>query len=866
MFQDGSASGGGPAGEALARTLEPPREPRARLSVAPYDYAQALRLERELGVSHTLAQVLVRRGLAEPDEARAFLAAGEQYDPGDFAGIDVAVETVMRHLAAGERITIHGDYDCDGVCATAILVRGLRALGGQVDWHLPDRIADGYGLSLATVGRLAERGTSLLITVDCAITAVEEVAAARAAGLDVVVTDHHRPRADGTLPAAPIVHPSLCGYPCPDLCGAGVAHKLLAALVRAAGADQGIAERDLDLVALATVADLVPLRGENRRLVRRGIRALAATATPGLRALMEVSRLDPGRLDARSLGFRLAPRLNAAGRVRTAGSALELLLTADEDRASELAAGLDAANAERRATEISILREAEGLLRARGARHAYVLAGEGWHPGVIGIVASRLAERWHRPVVMIALDGDEGTGSGRSIPGFDLLAGLDACDEHLLRHGGHSAAAGLTIDGGKVEAFRAAFTAHAEAVLTEARLRPERRADAVVAGDPLGLALAEELEALEPCGMGNPAPALLVPAARLADPRTMGQDRRHARATLTSAGARAKLVAFGCDGRLPVAAGEPADVLARLEIDEWNGAVEPRLRLLGAWPCDAARPVRVVGEPADYLAAALAEAAAPPGARAADRERDHAGREVAADRGEGAAGREVAADRGPGADAREVVDRRGPGAAGVLGDLVASGGLVLAVCADVDRRLAGLSERLGGFELCSWRGLAANPAIAERAAHLVALDPPADAPAARLMRSSPCPPGGGFSHLAWGEAELRFSRKIHEMELDLRAPLVAVYRELRAREEAAGEELEALLRGEGPHGRPPALAGRLVRILEELGLVSLDRDRPALAIRPSARTSLDRSQAYRAYSERHRDGLAFLSRATPPST
>jgi len=849
MFQDGSASGGDPPGETLALAPEPPREPRPRLTVAPYDYAQTLRLERELGASHTLAQVLVRRGLAEPEEARAFLAGADEHDPREFAGIEIAVETIARHLAAGARITVHGDYDCDGVCATAILVRGLRALGGEVDWHLPERLADGYGLSSATVGRLAERGTSLLITVDCAITAVEEVAAARAAGLDVVVTDHHRPRADGSLPDAPIVHPSLCGYPCPDLCGAGVAHKLLAAVVRASGADPAVAERDLDLVALATVADLVPLRGENRRLVRQGIRALAGTASPGLRALMEASRLDPGRLDARSLGFRLAPRLNAAGRVRTAGGALELLLTGDEDRALELAAGLDAANAERRATEISILREAEGLLRARGAQHAYVLAGEGWHPGVIGIVASRLAERWHRPVVMIALDGDEGTGSGRSIPGFDLLAGLDACDEHLLRHGGHSAAAGMTIESGEVEAFGAAFAAHAEAVLTEARLRPERRADAVVAGDPLGLALAEELEALEPCGMGNPSPALLVPAARLADPRTMGQDRRHVRATLTAAGARAKLVAFGCDGRLPVAAGEPADVLARLEADEWNGAVEPRLRLLWAWPCDPVLPVRVVGEPTDYLAAVLAEAAAPP-----------------ADRDEAAAGGEAVDRRDPGAAGREVVDRRGPGAAGVLGDLVASGGAVLAVCADVDRRLGGLSERLGGFELCSWRGLAADPTLAARAVHLVALDPPADAPAARLLRSSPSPHGGAFSHLAWGEAELRFSRKIHEMELDLRAPLVAVYRELRAREEAAGEELEALLRGEGPHGRPPALAGRLVRILEELGLVSLDRDRPALAIRPSERTSLDRSRTYRAYSERHRDGLAFLSRATPPST
>lgn len=843
MLQDASAVAA-TAQPPEARRPEPPPRPEPRLLLEPYDYSESLRLERELGVSHTLSQVLVRRGLADPGAARAFLAADERHDPARFAGIGEAVATVLRHVESGARITVHGDYDCDGVCATAILVRGLRALGGEVDWHLPDR-ADGYGLSLPTVRRLSERGTRLLITVDCAITAVDEVACARAAGIEVLVTDHHRPRADGALPDAQIVHPALCGYPCPDLCGAGVAHKLLAAVVAGAAGDPAIAARDLDLVALATVADLVPLRGENRRLVREGTRSLARTASPGLRALMAVARVDPGRLDARALGFRLGPRINAAGRVRSAGGALELLLTEDERRATELAAELDAANAERRATETSILREAESELRATGAAAAYVLAGEGWHPGVVGIVASRIVERCHRPVVLVALDGEQGTGSGRSVPGFDLLAGLDACGEHLLRHGGHAAAAGLTVETARLDELRTAFAAYAERSLTPDQLHPVRRADAVVAGDPLGLDLADELAALEPCGIGNPGPALLLPAARLADPRAMGQDGQHVRATLQAAGARAKLVAFGCGGSLPVAAGEPADVLVRLEADEWNGAVEPRLRLVHAWPSAPPRPVRVAGEPGDYLAAALAEAGAPP-ARAPSRA--------------------PAEDRPPPAGGeREVVDRRGPGAAGVLGDLVACGEPVLAVCADVDRRLGGLRERLGGFVLCSWRGLAADPGIAAGAEHLVALDPPADPAHARLLGGAPAPPGGGFAHLAWGEAELGFSRKIHEMELDLRAPLVALYRDIRARERAAGEELEALLRGEGPHGRPAVLAGRLVRVLEELGLVSLDRDRPALAIRPSARTSLERSEAFRAYRTRRENGLAFLSRTTSPS-
>ncbi len=835
MLREPLAGGAGP--------IPPPERARPRLALAPYRYADALRLERELGVTHTLAQVLARRGLSDPAVARNFLAAGECHDPSAFGGMEAAVAVVRRHLEARTRITVHGDYDCDGVCATAILVRGLRALGGEVDWHLPDRRADGYGLSPATVERLAARGTRLLITVDCAITAVEEVAAARAAGLDVLVTDHHRPRADGALPDAPIVHPSLGGYPCADLCGTGVAHKLLEAVVASAGADPALAAHDLALVAIATVADLVPLRGENRRLVREGMRALAGTDSPGLRALMCAARLDPGGIDARALGFRLAPRLNAAGRVQRADVALELLLTDEGERAGDLAAELDAANAERRATEAWILRDAEAQVRAAGARPAYVLDGAGWHPGVIGIVAARLVERWHRPTILIALDGEEGTGSGRSVPGFDLLAGLDACAARLLRHGGHRAAAGLTIAAAEVDAFRDAFAAHAEGALAPADLVPERRADAVVAGDPLGLDLAEDLAALEPCGMGNPGPTLLLPAARFADPQPMGEDGRHLRATVQAAGARAKLVAFGCEGRLPVPAGEPADVLVHLEANEWNGAVEPRLRLVHAWPSAPPEPIEVVGEPDDYLAAALAEAEAalapwPP---------------------EAAAGP-------PSGAAREVVDRRGPAAAGVLGDVVATGEPALAVCADVDRRHAGLAERLGGFRLCSWRALEADPALAAGSVHLVALDPPAHAHRARLLAAAPGPADGGFAHLAWGEAELGFTRKIHEMELDLRAPLAALYRDLRARQAAAGEELEVLLRGDGQHGRPAALAGRLVRVLGELGLVSLDRDRPALALRSQERTSLERSEAFRVYRARREDGTAFLSRATPPPT
>jgi single-stranded-DNA-specific exonuclease len=564
--------------------------PRFEIADCPADKVDAL--QRELGVSGPLAQILVRRGLDEPAPARAFLAADEEHSPAEFAGIERAIEPILRHIASGARITIHGDYDVDGICSTAVLVRSLRRLGANVDWYLPDRASDGYGLNLATVQRLAQRGTRLLITVDCAITAVAEVERAKALGMEVVVTDHHSPRADGVLPDAPIVHPLLCGYPCPDLCATAVAYKLAQALEQAA-ASPGLARadavgparpdapalaEDIDLVALATIADVVSLTGENRALVRRGLRALAGTAKPGLRALMSVARVDPGKLTERSVAFALAPRLNAAGRLYRADAGLELVLTEDSLRAAQVAEELGRANHERRQVETRIRYEAEAQVRALGERAAYVLASEDWHAGVIGIVASRLAERHHRPVVLIALDGDLGKGSGRSIDAFDLLGGLTACGGHLSRFGGHRAAAGLEIESGRVEEFAQAFAAHAEEVLDPGDTAPLERVDAVVECDQLGMELAEELLVLAPFGRGNPGVSLLVKDATFCDLRPMGEGK-HLRFTLQAGGARARGVAFGTGSRLPVAAEEPAEATFTLEINEWNGVSEPRLVL-----------------------------------------------------------------------------------------------------------------------------------------------------------------------------------------------------------------------------------------------------------------------------------------------
>jgi single-stranded-DNA-specific exonuclease len=781
------------------------------LDIPPAPIASVRALERALGVSFATAQVLVRRGLGDEAAARAWLAADERYEPSAFAGIEVAVSLVLDHVRAGSRITVHGDYDVDGVCSTAILVRALRALGAEVDWFLPSRGEDGYGLSAATVERLASRGTRLLLTADCAITAIEEVALARARGMDVVVTDHHSVRADGALPEAPIVHPVVCGYLCPDLCAAGVAYKFACALVAAAGATYS-PDDDLDLVALATVADCVPLRGENRRLVREGLRALAASPKPGIRALLRVARVDPSALDARAIGFRLAPRINAAGRLYRADAGLELVLTDDAERAAAIADELDHANAERRHTETRILFEAEAQVREAGEQSAYVLAAEDWHPGVIGIVASRIAERHHRPCVLIALDGDEGTGSGRSIPSFDLLGGLDASAAHLLRHGGHRAAAGCTVARSEVDAFRAAFVAHAGAVLRPEDLVPIERVDAVVAGDELGLALAEELESLAPFGIGNPEVSLLVPAARLVDARPMGEEGRHVRFTVEAGGHRARAVAFGV-GSLPQ--GEVHDVTFALQLNEWNGAVEPRLVLRHAQP-PAPAPIELVGEPDDPVAAALAELSAP--------------LPVA-----GGSARAAGVPR----------DRRGGGAAGTLAALVASGEPVLVACADARRRRGHLEGRLGGFALVAWHALERDPSLLSRYTHVVALDPPTAQTQSALIDER-------FT-LVWGEAETAFALRAHEASYDLRPIAAAVYRALR---EAEGSPIAAAVAA----APSPAAAGRALRVLDEVGLVRIDGRSAVLA--PARRTDLERSPAFRACTRRLAEGRARLGAAT----
>jgi single-stranded-DNA-specific exonuclease len=543
-------------------------------TIEPCGHAQVKELAEALGVSDVTASVLARRGHGDPVEARAFLEGErEPHDPMLLGDMAVAVERIRAAIAAGTRICVHGDYDVDGICATTLAVLTLRSLGADVEWHLPSRFEEGYGVSRATLARLARDGCGLVITVDCGVTAVEEVAEAKALGLEVIVTDHHRPAA--TLPDCPVVATRPSDYPFPELCGTGVVWKLAEALGAADPAN-------LDLVALATIADVVPLVDENRSLAIKGLRALARTRRPGLVALMRNAGVDAATADAGSVGFRLAPRINAAGRLGRPDAALELLLTEDEATAGRLAEELETLNRDRQAVEERILRAAIAQVsewpEERQQRRGYVIWGEDWHEGVIGIVASRLVERFNRPVVLIAQAQDGWKGSGRSIPSFDLHGALGACAGHLERYGGHRAAAGLSIATESLEAFAAAFAAHADSVLDELALAPVTRVDAIVPAAALTLDLANELDRLAPFGLGNPDITLLVAGCEASDAGTVGEGK-HLRFRVRQHGRDAgSAIAFGQGTRLErLQAGGRYDVAFRLKENRWNGTVAPQL-------------------------------------------------------------------------------------------------------------------------------------------------------------------------------------------------------------------------------------------------------------------------------------------------
>jgi single-stranded-DNA-specific exonuclease len=552
------------------------------------DPAGVSALATELRIPPALARLLVQRGFVEPAAARSFLrpSLSALSDPDTLPGIREAVPILAQAVERKDTILVHGDYDVDGQTAVAILTRALRVAGARVEPFVPHRLRDGYDFGPAGLQYAASIGASLIITCDCGITAVDSVRAASEAGIRVVVTDHHLP--GPTLPpAAAIVNP-YCAAEANGLrvlCGAGIAFKLVQALVPVLGLPTALPHHLLDFVALATVADVVPLVGENRILVRHGLRLLRRTRWAGLNALIASSGLRRSELRAGQVGFVLAPRLNAAGRIGEASDGLRLLLTDDESEARILAERLGRLNQERQELDQRILDQAIELVEQAGGlerRAGIVLGGEDWHPGVVGIVASRLVERYGRPAFLVGFEGGLGKGSGRSIARFDLHGALTRCGHLLERFGGHRMAAGLTVRRDRFDAFRDRFEAVAAEELNPEELGPEQRIDLEVSL----LELTEELERLcrhlEPCGMGNPAPVFGVRGIGFTRRQVVGVN--HLRGMLEHAGSTLSAIAFQQADRLAWLGDDPVDAAFRLEQNEYRGIPSLQARVVSLVP------------------------------------------------------------------------------------------------------------------------------------------------------------------------------------------------------------------------------------------------------------------------------------------
>lgn len=558
-------------------------------------------LARSLQLPPLVCEILVRRGFTTPDAARPFLRPSleDQNSPEQLPDIDTAADRIEAAIRAGEPILAHGDYDADGMSSAALLTRGLSRLGATAIGFVPHRMTHGYDLGPAGLARAAEAGARLIVTADCGVTAIDAVRAASEQGIDVVVTDHHRPGA--TLPeAVAVVNPNRSDsrYPFSGLAGVGVAFKLLSHLYRRAGLPPEVLNEHLDLVALGTVSDLAPLRDENRVLVRAGLRAMARSRKPGIRALLRLARLDDREtLEEAHLGFILGPRLNSVGRMAAAEDGLRLLVTDDENEAERLARHLDEQNALRRTTDRRVLAEAEEQLAGQSALEsdrAVVLWSDDWHPGVIGIVASRIVERVHRPTVLVAFDGDIGRGSGRSIAGFHLHRALEQCADLLERFGGHRMAAGFDIRRGNVEAFRERFASIAADELKIDDIVPELAVDLVAPLASAAGVLPGWLRHLGPFGVGNPSLVIEVRAVEMERPTLTGADEAHLKTTLVDAdGARLPAIGFGMGGRFrELLETRLWDVVFELIEDRWRGRVRPLARLRDFRPSESGGPGR----------------------------------------------------------------------------------------------------------------------------------------------------------------------------------------------------------------------------------------------------------------------------------
>jgi len=556
-----------------------------RWIVREHDAERAASLARVLGVSPILAALLIIRGYADERAARVFLAPtyDQLHEPYSMLGMKEAVARLQRAIETREPILIYGDYDVDGTTGTAVLLRALKLLGANAGFHIPHRFTEGYGIQQAALEKAVADGYKLVVSIDCGIRAHEPLYWARDHGLDVIITDHHLPdEKEGAPPAFAVLNPNQAGCPYPDknLAGVGVAFKLVHALFREHGRDAQV-PAFMKIVAIGTVADVAKLTGENRTIVAIGLKDLARVANPGLRALIDVAGCGDGKgMTAYDLGFRLGPRINAAGRMDAARAVVELFDTRDSEEALRLANHLDARNEERKTVQQQIIDLAVAELKDPNDCHVAVIAGEGWHRGVIGIAASKIAESLNRPCVVLSVDGDMAHGSGRSIEAYHLLNGLTECADLFEKFGGHSHAAGIAIRADRIEEFRRRLNEHAASRLTTTDLEPKVDIDLELAPETVTFGFARELDALEPFGAGNPRPVFVTRNLRcLSEPAVIKE--RHLKLRLAGPQNRPlEAIWWNCiEGETPQLNGS-IEVAYTLETSAWNGDYRMQLNIL----------------------------------------------------------------------------------------------------------------------------------------------------------------------------------------------------------------------------------------------------------------------------------------------
>jgi single-stranded-DNA-specific exonuclease len=864
--------------------------------ISPVDLSAAQLLSEQLGLSRVTAEVLARRGFTDVESARAFLQPDCLFhDPYLMAGMAAARVRIDRALSRGERIMVYGDYDADGVCAAFLLTDVLRQLGADVSWRLPNRFREGYGLSPQAADDAAAADASLLLTVDCGSKDVEAVQHALDIGVDVVVTDHHE--LGEQLPPCTVVSPRLGSYPFPHLAGVGVALKLAHALLVPSG---GPARTELplrlrpyvDVAALGTVADVVPMLDENRALVGMGIGRLRSAPRPGLAALLEASGTALDAVTAETLGYRLAPRINAAGRLDDPARAMRLLEAPDRQTALPLALALNELNAARQQLEREILTQAAAMI-ADPPPPALVLHDPAWHEGVLGIVASRLAEAHNRPTILLCGDGELAKGSGRSIPGFDLVNAVAACSGSLERFGGHPAACGLRLRPERIADFTRQLVDYAATNTPADTLAGRAHVDAVVAGTELTLSLASELERLGPHGEGNARVALLLHAAEVLTPQRT-RDGRHLRCRVRCNGACASAIHFNYEAQGLPGAEERYDILLELARDSYNGDDRAQVKVgslfpltlagdLCATPCDGTCEQRLSGrafwealtaESGWAIQASPAAASAAAGrATAGAADNDDAEEQAAALVAQLHAGGRLLQTLGrpivptvvsllaePGRALLLVADvgRRRPLLTRTLPlDALGRRGMYLAAACAHDRLAPALGEQTAGgvarsrpvdTVVASAVTAASHPQFVASFDQVIFLDPPLDAVSLVAVLAA----AAGSVRFVWGDPEVHFAGTVADADYDIDATLRRLWRGLPAQGSPAARAVEEGLFVAGPLlAKLPALSAAW-RVLREAGLLAADGGKNE--VEPgSGKVDLTVSPTYRLWHRRFRN-------------